>query len=71
VIEILAEGLLGRADVAAEVPLREHAIEVGLSGPEPAMNEFANILAPPGFPITTDVDADQPCFRNSLKFAAI
>lgn len=31
VIEIHAEALPGRTDVATEIPLREHAIEVGLS----------------------------------------
>jgi hypothetical protein len=35
VIEILAEGLLGGADVAAEVPLREHLVEVGQCGGRP------------------------------------
>lgn len=49
VIEILTEGLPGRANAAAEVPLCEHAVEVYLRGPRPAVDEFANVLAPPGF----------------------
>ena len=60
VIEILTEGLPGRANAAAEVPLCEHAVEVYLRGPQPAVDEFANVLAPPGFGVATDVDADQP-----------
>jgi hypothetical protein len=54
-------GLPGRENVAAEVPLCEHAVELGLCGPQPAMNEFACVLAPPGFRVATDLDADQPC----------
>ena len=45
VIEVLAEGLPGGADVATEVPLSEHAVEVGLCGAQGAMNEFADVFA--------------------------
>lgn len=65
VIEVLANGLPGGADVATVVPLREHAIEVGMRGPEPAIHEFANVLAPPGFPVTADVDADHSHLRST------
>jgi hypothetical protein len=60
VIEVLAESLPGGAEVATEVPLSEHAVEVGLSGAQTTVNEFADVLALPGFRSATDVDADQP-----------
>jgi hypothetical protein len=60
VIEILADGLPGRADVAVEVSLREHAVEMGLRGSQPAMDESTDVPASPGFRIVADVDADQP-----------
>ena len=63
-IEILADGLPGRADVAVEVSLRQHAVEVGLSSSQPTMNEFADVLASTGFRIVADVDADQPYARS-------
>jgi hypothetical protein len=37
VIEVLTEGLPGRADVAAEIPLGEHAVEVSLCDAEAAL----------------------------------
>lgn len=59
VIEILADGLPGGKDVATEVPLREHAVEMGLCGSQLAMNEFTDVPASPGFWIAGDVNADR------------
>jgi hypothetical protein len=58
VIKVLADGLPGRADFTAEVPLRGHAVEVSLCAPQSAMNESADVLASPGFWIAADVDAE-------------
>jgi hypothetical protein len=60
-IEILTNGLLGTTDVATEIPLRKRAVEVGLCGPQPTVNEFAHALAPPRIRVATNVDAGQPC----------
>jgi hypothetical protein len=43
------------------VPVSEHAVELGLREPQPAMNEIADLLTSANFLITADVDADQPC----------
>ena len=61
VIEMLAGGSAGGANVAAEVLLREHAIELGLREPQPTVDRFADVLKSPGFRIAAEVDADQPC----------
>jgi hypothetical protein len=58
VIEVLANGLPGRANVAPEALLREHAVEVAVCGPQPAVNEFVNVLALPRIRIAADIDAD-------------
>jgi hypothetical protein len=60
VIEILAERLAGRADVAAEVAFREHFVEMGLRCAEAAMNALADVLAFAGFGIPPSIDADDP-----------
>ena len=41
--------------------------EVGLCGPLPAMNEFADVAAPPGFRIAADVGAEQPCAGSAAN----
>jgi hypothetical protein len=60
VIEVLAHRLARRDDVASKIPLRGHVVEVRLSGPQPAMNEFADVPALPGFGVATDLDSDKP-----------
>ena len=60
-IEILADGLPSRTDVASKIPLSEHAVEVGLSSAQTTVNALSDVLASPGFRIAADVDADQPC----------
>jgi hypothetical protein len=54
VIEVLAESLPGGANIATEVPLSEHAVKVGLRESQPPMNEFAHVLALPGFWVARD-----------------
>jgi hypothetical protein len=61
VIEILADRLPGGADVAAEIPLSQHAVEVSLRGAQAASNGFADVIALRGLRIAADIDADQPC----------
>ena len=51
----------GGADVAAEVPLSKHAVEVGLCDAQPAVNGFADVFAFPGIRIAADLDANHPC----------
>jgi hypothetical protein len=65
VIKVLVEGLMGGADIASEVPLREHAVEVGLRGAQPAVNQFAELFAFSGFRIAANVDADHPHLRSA------
>jgi site-specific recombinase XerD len=48
VIKILTDGLSGRTNVATEIPLRQHVVQVRLRGTQPTMNEFAHVFAPPG-----------------------
>ena len=57
VIKILSEGLPRGVDVATEVPLSEHAFQVGLCGEKPAVNGSADVFAFQGFRIAADVDA--------------
>jgi hypothetical protein len=54
-VEPVVEGLPGRTDVASEVPLSEHEVEVSLRRAHPAVNRFADVLAFPSFRIAADV----------------
>jgi hypothetical protein len=60
VLQVLAEGLPGRADVSSQVALREHAVEVGLRVPQTAVYAFGDVHPFPGIRITADVDTNQP-----------
>lgn len=42
-----------------EIPRREHSIEVAQRETRPTMNEFADVLALPGFMVATDRDTYQ------------
>jgi hypothetical protein len=64
-IEILVEGLAGGADVPAEVAFREHTVEVGLRGAQPALDGLAEVLTFSGLGIAADVDADHPGARSA------
>jgi hypothetical protein len=54
-------------NVATEIPPPEHSIEAGLCGPQPSMNEFANVLAFLDFRIAADVGAYQPCAGSAAN----
>lgn len=56
-----SQRFVGMSECCAEVPLREHAVEMSLCGLQPAMNKFADVLASPGFRIATDVVEDESC----------
>ena len=71
VIEVLADGLPGGADVATEVPLSEHAVEVSLRGVRASVNGFADVLAVPGLRIAADVEANHPHFRKRSGFIGV
>ena len=49
------------------VPLREHAVEMGLRRPQPSMDEFADVSSSASFRIPTDVGADQPCAGSAAN----
>ena len=66
-IEVLADGLPSRTDVASKIPLSKHAVEVGLSGAQTTVNALSDVLASPRFRIATGVDADQPCAESAAN----
>jgi hypothetical protein len=67
VIEELADGLQGKRGVAAEIPLRKHSVQMGLCGPQSAINDLADVLASPGLRVAPDLDADQPCAGSAAN----